>query len=35
MARLIFTYNPLTLSYDSICRLISTPWSGWFYGDWW
>ena len=25
MARLILAYNPLTTSYDSVCRLISTP----------
>ena len=25
IARLILAYNPLTTSYDSVCRLISTP----------
>ena len=30
MARLILAYNPLTTSYDSVCRLISTPEVGGF-----
>ncbi|SJM37687.1 hypothetical protein A1019T_01671 [Psychrobacter pasteurii] len=30
MARLILAYNPLTTSYDSVCRLISTPEIGGF-----
>jgi len=35
MARLILTCNTLSTNHDSVCRLISAPWSGWFYGDRW
>jgi len=35
MARLVLTYNLLSTAHDNTCRLISTHWSGWFYGDRW
>ena len=33
IARLILAYNPLTTSYDSVCRLYITPEIGWFLRD--